>query len=166
MFFVTTTPQPFRTISDAIQAYPDWKFMFLNGVHLWFHNMAEQGDPDFITLWDRYEANPSETMYDSVEHGLKLIEEGQNVIYLDLNMILGHLKSKPTKQMIHIMKTGTFEFHNLIFGKNSPLLPMFMQGTITLRESGLQRQIFYKWFGKFQEMISSQENVLTFGQLI
>ena len=166
MFFATTTPMPFDTISDAIQAYPNWKFMFLNGAEMWIHDGAKQGNTDFITLWKRYQENPSETMYDSIEHGLKLIEQGQNVIYCDINMILGHLKSNPTKQKIHFIYTGKFEFDNLIFGKNSPLLPMFTQGIINLRENGLERQIFHRWFGDSHEVISSEKNILTLGQLM
>ena len=166
MFFVTTHPVPFKTINDAIQAYPQWNFMFMNGIKILIHNMAEQGDPDFITLWKRYETNPSEIIYDSVDHGFKLIEEGNNVIYGEQNMLLGHLKSNPTKQDIQMIQTGKHELHYLILGKSSPLLPMFIQGSTYLRENGLERKIFLKWFGEFHAVIDSDENTLTLGQMV
>ena len=166
MFFATTTHVQFKTIRDVIQAYPDWKLWFMHGGEIWVHDLAKQGDPDYITLWGRYLENPKETMFYSVEQGLKIIEEGQNVIYLDLNMILGHLKANPIKQNIRIIHTGTFDLSHLIFGKNSPLSPMFQQGTIYLRERGIERQMFYKWFGQLHEANNHEETTVTLGQMV
>ena len=129
--------------------------------------MAQQGDQDFMTLWKRYENNPTETTYDSIEHGLQLIEKGQNVIRVSRNKLLGHLKTNPTKQKIHVINIGEVQFSNFILHKNSPLLPMFNQGTSYFRETGLERQLFYKWFGnldKPSDSTPSEGSILTLGQ--
>ena len=43
----------------------------------------------------------------------------------------------------------------LLLHENSPLLPMFNQGVRYLRENGLERQLFYKWFGNWENLNGS-----------
>ena len=168
MFFATRTPVPFKTVGEAIRAYPDWKYRFKSGDQSYIHSQAEDGISDYIILWKRYQANPSDTIYKSVEHGLQLIEEGKNVIDIDRQLLLAHLKSNPTKQDIHFVLNNKeqIDYANIILEKNSPLLPMFLKGLTYLKENGLERQIFYRWFGEFNGEKSSTENVLTFGQMV
>ena len=87
-------------------------------------------------------------------------------MYLDKNMLLGHLRSHPTKQKVHMIPLGKFVFGHLLFHKNSPLLPLFKQGTTHIRETGLERQLFYSWFGEFHEIHNPEENILTLGQMV
>ena len=169
MFFAVPAPVPFETVSDALRAYPEWTLMFSDGAKQWVHNMAELGDQDCISLWQRYEDNPTETTYSSIEHGLQLIESGHNVIWISRNMLLGHLKSNPTKQNILIIRTGKEKFSHMLLHKNSPLLPMFNQGASYLRETGIERELFYKWFGDVDKQIGStpsEGNILNLGQMV
>ena len=168
MFFAVPAPVPFDTVSDALQAYPEWRLMFSDGAKQWVHNMAELGDQDCTSLWQRYEDNPTETMYSSIEHGLQLIESGQNVIWDSRNMLLGHLKSNPTKQNIQIIKSGKEKFSHIILHKNSPLLSMFNQGASYLREAGIERELYSKWFGDVDKQVGStpsEGNILNLGQM-
>ena len=168
MFFSTTTV-PFETMSDVIQAYPNWKLRFpRDGWEGWVLDMANQGDQSFLALWQRYQNNPTETTYDSIEHGLQLIENGQNVIMIDQKMVLAHLKSNPTEQNIHVISLRTWKFDCLIFHKNSPILPLFYQGASYLRETGLERQLFNKWFGElYEQNVSTPEGqILMLGQMV
>ena len=173
MFFTATATPPFETIKDAIQAYPNWRFMFLDGLQGWLFDMyngAESGDKDFISVWQRYKENPDETTYYSIKNGLELIENGPNVIFLDERIFLTHLKSNPTKQKMHIIKLKEKStFANLLFYKNSPLLPIFKQGVSNLWETGMERQLAYKWAGgwpKDSGSAPSGGNVLTLGQMV
>ena len=46
---------------------------------------------------------------------------------------------------------------------------MFNKGVSYLTETGLRRQLYYKWFGKFSEeygYTSSEGNILTLGQMV
>ena len=90
------------------------------------------------------------------------------MIDIDRQLLLAHLKSNPTKQEIHFVLNNIeqTDYSNIILGKNSPLFPMFLKGLTYLRENGMERQIFYKWFGKFNGEKSSTENVLSFGQMV
>ena len=169
MFFAIPASVPFETISDVLEGYPEWKLMFMDDSIKWVQNLAQQGDQDFISLWQRYENHPTETTYDSIEHGLQLIEKGQNVICVSRNKLLGHLKSNPTKQMIHVVNIGKVQFSHFILHKNSPLLPMFNQGASYFRETGLERQLFYKWFGNLDKpsgSTPSEGNILTLGHMV
>ena len=169
MFFATPASVPFEIMSDAVQAYPNWKLMFLKGDQGYVYEMAERGDLDFISLWKRYQENPTETMFDSIEDGLELIEKGQNVLHISQNLLLGHLKSNPTKQKIRMVSLGNSFAGSLLFHNNSPLLCMFNQGMSYLRETGLERQLFYKWFGDLDKpngSTASEGNIITLGQMV
>ena len=166
MFFATPISLPFDNMRSAIQAYPTWNLIFAQGYEGWIRIMAESGDQDFRSLWQRYQVDKTGTTFDSVKNGLKHIEAGQNVMYLDKNMLLGYLRSNPTKQKIHMISLGKFVFGHLLIHKNSPLLPIFKQGTTQIRETGLERQLFYKWFGEFNDLHNPEENTLTIGQMV
>ena len=71
--------------------------MFPVGAEGWVKNEADKGDPNFKALWQRYQENPEETTFSSMRHGLKLIEGGPIVLYVDENRILTHLRSNPTE---------------------------------------------------------------------
>ena len=168
MFF-TTTSVPFESMSDVVQAYPNWRLLLQDGYQGWILEMATSGDPDFTSLWQQYQKHPSETLYDSIEDGLELIETGHNVILMEQNRLLGHLKSHPTKQNIFMSSLKIVEFRCLLFQKNSPLLPMFNQGVSYLWESGLKRKLFHKWFGDLDNpngSTPSEGHILTLGQMV
>ena len=169
MFFTTTSSVSFNTVSDAIQAYPSWRFMFLDGYQGWVYNTAQRGDPDFMSLWQRYQDNPEQTTFDSIKNGLEFIESGPNVIFLDRNMLLGHLKSNPTSQEIHMINLRQYQLSTLFLYKNSPLSPMLQKAVRSFRETGLEGQLYFKWFAKYPEIdrsdLSEQINV-TIGQMV
>lgn len=169
MFFATPTSAPFKTMRDVLKAHQDWNLLFEDGSRGFVHSMAGRGDPDFLSLWQWHQENPLQTTFDSVEHGLELIEKGQNVILIGQNRLLGHLKSHQTKQKIHTVKIMNPSSNSILFHNNSPLVPMFNKGVSYLTETGLRRQLYYKWFGKFSEeygYASSEGNILTLGQMV
>ena len=170
MFFATTSSAPFDNLRQAIQSYPNWILMIPDGSQGWISQEAEKGDPDFLSLWQRYQENPAEMTYYSIREGLELVESRPNIMYADKNKILAHLKSKPTKEPLHIISIGEFKYNSILFYKNSPLLPLFKQGASYLRETGLERQLFIKWFGEWSEVnvspASSEATILTLGQMV
>ena len=169
MLFAVPPSAPFETMSDVLQAYPKWKLIFMDGGQHLLQSFAQQGDEDYMTLWERYEDNPTETTYSSIENGLQLIEEGQNVMRIMQNNLLGHLKSNPSKQKYHIVQIGKIEFSHLLLHKNSPLLPIFNLGASHIRESGLERELYHKWFGDFEQHSGyspTEGNILTLGHMV
>ena len=169
MFFATTSA-PFETFREAVLSYPNWIIIIQDGSQGWISQEAEKGDPDFLSLWQRYQENPAEMTYYSIREGLELVESRPNIMYADKNKILAHLKSKPTKQPLHMISIGESKYNSILFYKNSPLLPLFKQGASYLRETGLERQLFIKWFGEWSEVnvspASSEATILTLGQMV
>ena len=147
MFFATPAPILFETMRDVLQAYPDWKVVLLEGAEAGVIERAKGGDPDYISIWQQYKDISTETIFYSIENGLDLIENGQNVMLVDQNQLFGHIKSHSSNQSIHVINVRDLGLGCILFQKNSPLLPMFNQGVRYLRETGLERQLFYKWFG-------------------
>ena len=88
------------------------------------------------------------------------------MIYIDQNMLLGHIKSNPSKENIKKIILRKYEFGSILFHKNSPLLPMFNQGIQYLKEGGLERQLYYKWIVQSQDNDTSERNTLTLGQIM
>lgn len=170
MFFTTSNELPFNTMNDVLLAYPDWNLRFQGALKGWIYNMAESGDTNYALLWQRYKENSTDTTFDSIQNGLELMESGQNVLLVDENKLLGHIKSHPTQQKIvtiSLRKSG--ESACILFSKNTPLLPMFNQGVSHIRESGLQGQLFYKWFEKLEKQSGSasfQKHVLTLSEMV
>ena len=168
MFFATANELPFKTMSDVLEAYPDWNLRFEAALKGWIYDMAERGDTNYALLWQRYQRNSNETTFASIQNGLELMENGQNVLLVDENKLLGYIKSHPTKQKIVTLNLGkSWESACIMFSKNTPLLPMFNQGVSYIRESGLQGQLFSKWFEKLDKQSGSLEGrVITLSEMV
>ena len=157
MFFTVSAPVVFETLTDVVDSYPDWKLMLLDGSQGGVYERAAKGDPDYVAIWQQYEDNATDTLFSSMESGLEYIEKGNNVMFVDKNQLLGHMKSHSTLDNMHMINAMTRD-HGLaclLLHENSPLLPMFNQGVRYLRENGLERQLFYKWFGNWENQNGS-----------
>ena len=157
MFFTVSAPVVFETLTDVVDSYPDWKLMLLDGSQGGVYERAAKGDPDYVAIWQQYEDNATDTLFSSMESGLEYIEKGNNVMLVDKNQLLGHMKSHSTLDNMHMINAMTRD-HGLaclLLHENSPLLPMFNQGVRYLRENGLERQLFYKWFGNWENQNGS-----------
>ena len=167
-FFTVTMPQPFETERDVIRAYPSWYFMFKQGAQVYVYAYVLQGDADYIAFWERHLRNPEKTTYKSVAEALKHIENGKTVIQGLENQVLGFLRSNPPDEHPHIFGHGSWMYPALLFHLNSPLLPMFKQGTNYFRERGIESQLFIKWIGQDNTSGSSllDSTVLTLSQVI
>ena len=172
MFFATANELPFNTMNDVLLAYPDWNLRFEGALKGWIFEMAERGDTNYALLWQRYETNSNETTFGSIQNGLELMENGQNVLLVDENKLLGYIKSHPTNQKIVTLNLGkswesVAQSACIMFSKNTPLLPMFNQGVSYIRESGLQGQLFSKWFEKLDKQSGSLEGrVITLSEMV
>ena len=70
---------------------------------------------------------------------------------------------------IHLINAADHELSCILFHNNSPLLPMFNQGVRYLRETGLERQLLYKWFGgwgKPNGPTPSRGHILTLSEMV
>ena len=170
MFFTLPAPILFETLTDVVESYPDWKLMLLDGTEGGVYERAATGDPDYQAIWQQCEDNSTETMFDSMKSGLEHIEKGNNVMFVDKNQLFGYVKSHSTIDNLHMINTMTKD-HGLaciLLHDNSPLLPMFNQGVRYLRENGLERRLFYKWFGNLHNqngLTSPEGHILSLTEL-
>ena len=169
MFFTAPAPVLFETMRDVTLAYPDWKVMLLGGSEGGVYERAKRGDPDYISIWQQHEDKTTETLFDSMDDGLDLIENGQNVMLVDQNQLFGHIKANSIDLNIRLIDIPDHGLGCILFHNNSPLLPMFNQGVRYLRERGLGRQLFYKWFGNLEKengSTSSEGRILTLAEMV
>ena len=167
MFFTTPFSIPFETEKEVIQEYPTWKLMFPWDWHAYFYNFVRQGDPDYTSLWHRYDKNPNETTFYSIEEGLERAERGQSVIFFNEQQLQGYLMSNPTNQQLRLFGHKKWEYSCMAFHMNSPLVPMFRQGLNHIRETGIENDIVLQWFGKGIEEVAQLEGfALTFGRVV
>ncbi len=60
MFVATPAIAPFVSLAQALQAYPEWNFVYLSGVESELaHNAIT--DSVYKEFWDRAKRNPKET---------------------------------------------------------------------------------------------------------
>ncbi len=65
MFFAKPVVVPFSSITQALEAYPEWTFMYQTGVESEFtyHTMLDSAYENF---WRRAQLRPEETSFDSI----------------------------------------------------------------------------------------------------
>ena len=169
MFFTSPIVIPFQTERDVIRAYPDWTIWVRSAQQHHIYTHVLQGDTDYVQLWQRYSEDPDGTIYNSEKEGLEIISRGKHVIMSDETKLMGYLKSHPTDQKLFYFAFSKWQYRNLLFYKNSPVLPMFNQGGQYLREKGIIDQLHLKWIGASNKNEGSslmEIMVLTGGQTV
>ena len=167
-FFSVSMPQPFETERDVIRAYPTWHLRFKKGAELYVYAYVLQGDTDYIAFWQRHLANPEGTTYKSEAEAIEHIQNGKTVIQSQENQFLGYLRSNPSDEKPNIFGYGKWKYLALMFHLNSPLLPIFKQGTNYFREKGIENVLYIKWIGEEydNDVCKLESTVLTGGQVV
>jgi hypothetical protein len=141
--------------------------MMLSGYDVYFAVPAEQGDPDYAKFWERVENKREETVYNSVEEGLKSLQEGQNVIHISERMLKRYFLERPyIQQPVKVFAKGKPEFKTIIVTLNSPLKPIFEFGIRSLMQGGASDRVLRKWEGPELVDIPVDTMVLNIGQVI
>jgi hypothetical protein len=211
MFFVSEVSVPFNTVNDIIKAYPDWVLMCQDGdLHMMtiniimnrsinfiiagneinFINHAQAGDRDFINFVDRMETRPAETKFSSLNEGLRLLEEGRNVMHCFEGMLKGYFRTNPynvqklkvfAKEKARVRRhqyqsvTGLVlnrpsffnQFDTLVFSRNSPVKSMFELASSRILESGAFHYLLQRWEGQGIPIVTEVKlMVLSGGQMI
>ena len=141
--------------------------MMLSGYDVYFAAPAEQGDPDYAQFWERVESKREETVYNSVEEGLKSLREGQNVIHISERMLKRYFLERPyVQQPVKVFAKGKPEFKTIIVTLNSPLKPVFEFGIRSLMQGGASDRVLGKWEGPSLVDIPVDTMVLNLGQVL
>ena len=147
-FFTVTVPEPFESMRDVIKAYPNYNLLIRKGLEGHIYYKMKRGDVVFKEFWDRLMENPEDMTFSSEQEGLDMISANeQNVLAFSEIMLLSHLKwnvNQPAPYMFAHMGWG---YPCLMLQKNSPLTPIFTQGVLNFRESGIEHQLRLKWIG-------------------
>ena len=110
MFFTAPFSVPFHTEREVIKEYPAWKLVFHHPWEAYFYNFVRQGDPDYTSLWQRFEKKPEETTFPTMQEGLHRAERGQSVIFLNEQQLQGYLMSNPTRQRLRLFGHKKWEY--------------------------------------------------------
>ena len=149
MFFSTEVSISFNTIRDVIRAYDDWKLMMMSGNEVHFIYYVQDGDPDFVEFWDRKLNKPEETMYDSPEQGIEIMQTDRVVLHIQESSLKGHLVGDPSAGFgMKLFGASKPEYFNFMLNNNSPIGPMLRLGLQQMAESGVMAHVEIKWTGK------------------
>ena len=120
-----------------------------------------------MKLW---EENPDKYFVKSMENGLELIKNDRTILHTtDAKIRAANQRNPSTFPYIKtISGQATTSFSNLIFTKNSPLVPVFSKASIKTFEQGQYERIASSWQG--QEISALSKNsvdtmILTSGQI-
>ena len=132
-------------------------------------DIFEKGDQDYAKYWKEVEANYENYVYSNIKDGFRKLDEKSQVVMHALDaMAKGSHKSDPhSTPYIKSFASSKSSYYNLIFTKNSPLLPMFKKAATESFETGQYDRISLKWQG--DEISSFDDNdkdlVLSSGQV-
>ena len=99
--------------------------------------------------WDAIDKDKASFVANTIEDGLKKLENDQTVFYVNTGMLKGAIKKNPKlgQNLRAFVETKT-EYQGLILNKNSPLVPLFKKATLELFEKGQYDYISKEWIGK------------------
>lgn len=172
MLFSTEVPMPFKNLKDAILAYPHWHLRIREQTEVDFSELSMSGDPIFKAFWNRLQADPEGTTYESISEGLSMIQHGNTIIYTSESQYRDYLRRYPMAlNDVPIRQFGYREASSLgiIFPKNSPLKPVFDRAFTKLKEAGQIERIADAWMSHQQKSGSNQKvrwSPVLIGQII
>ena len=103
----------------------------------------------------------------NVKAGNEELKQGQTIMFVQTDVLRGAYYEDPKSfQGIKLFGISRSEYFNLIFTKNSPLVPLFNQATTRLFENGQFLRTDFKWKGnKIKDEGAVDILILTSGQV-
>ena len=103
----------------------------------------------------------------NVKAGIEELKKGQTVMFAQTDVLRGAYQEDPKSiQGIKLFGVSVSEYYQLIFTKNSPLVPLFNQATTRLFENGHFLRTDFKWQGnKIKDEGAVDILILTSGQV-
>ena len=103
----------------------------------------------------------------NVKAGFEELKKGQTVMFALLDVLRGAYQEDPkSMQGIKFFGVSRSEYFQIIFTKNSPLVPLFNQATMRLFENGQFLRTDFKWQGsKIKDEGAVDLLILTTGQV-
>ena len=128
-----------------------------------------QGDPDYVKFWSAVKSDGGyeKHVMPNIKAGFEELKKGQTVLFSVLDVLRGAYQEDPkSMQGIKLFGVSRSEYFNLIFTKNSPLVPLFNQATTRLFENGQFLRTDFKWKGnKIKDEGAVDILILTSGQV-
>ncbi|TRY80960.1 hypothetical protein TCAL_14039, partial [Tigriopus californicus] len=168
MFFANEPSIPFSTVKDVVEAFPSWNVKIREGNEIFILANASPQRPEFQTLYNRVVGNPEENLFDTYDDIMNQARLKQVVFHTFARPFFAFLKENPQhKANLRVFAKEKPQGEGIIFGKNSPLVPIFNLGIQRLKENGAMDFLAKKWEGSFQEQRFEMDvMVLSGGQVI
>ena len=145
MFFANDITLPFENIHGAIQAYPEWKLLMMQGMESFYQG----DDPDNIAFMERVNLHPKDMTFDTIENGIERLRNGHTVIHVGKEGFNYYINNNPrvtSSQRLLVVEDGKDPFiTGIIFTLNSPLKPLFDRAITRLREGGAYEFLERRW---------------------
>ena len=130
----------------------------------------KQGDLDYIKYVKLWKESPNKYKVKSIEKGLELIKNDRTILHVSDAMLRGANRKNPsTFPYVKTLSVSTSDnFDNLMFTKNSPLVPVFSKGARKTFERGQHERITKLWQGQEISALSKSSvdtMILTSGQV-
>ena len=128
-----------------------------------------QGDTDYIKYGDLIASSLDTYQYSDIETGLARLKNPKTIVHSSDATLRGFHQQSPAKfpSIKTFGQTSTFYFY-LIFTKNSPLAPMFLQESRLTWERGEHQRLEQFWKGRDISKLQKSEldtTVLSAGQM-
>ena len=99
--------------------------------------------------WDAIDKDKASFVANTIEDGLKKLENDQTVFYVNTGILKGAIKKNlELGQNLRAFGETKTEYQSLVLNKNSPLVPLFKKATLELFEKGQYDYISKEWIGK------------------
>ena len=122
--------------------------MLLRGDDVYFSGPAKHGDADYAKFWEIVQNKREETVFNSVEEGVKAMRDGKNVIHISEGMLKRYFFERPyIQQPVKVFAKEKPEFKAIIVTLNSPLKPIFEFGIRSLMQEKTSDRVLRKWEG-------------------
>ena len=87
----------------------------------YFEVLAEQGDPDYRTFYDRVLSDPKESVYKNLDEGMKRLANERVVVHITDLILYYYFVGKPAVPGMYTFSQGRPEVKGPMLTKNSPL---------------------------------------------
>ena len=120
--------------------------------------------------WDQVQEDPDGFKFDSIKKALDDAQTESIVVWTDTGKLMSYLRANPNAAAnLQVFGKGKTDTLHIMLYKNSPLTPMFRQGSLRLYENGMVDHMLSKWMRvpNFKKRLSLKSRmVVGIGQIV
>ena len=166
MFYATPRKIPFEGIYDALKFHPVWKLISLEGYSNMYNNMELTNE--VRQLLQRMETNRESIIKQNLSEAFKVLKEPGYYLHGMTTDIEYYLQTNNVSYQdlaLSQSKTEVFGSTCLILQKHSPFLPIFNDGIMKMRQTGLIQLLMRKHITAIHHKSNAVAKAMNFLQM-